>query len=182
MIIIEHCRPGARENREGWLPRCAWPDDCQVQWGRQGMSFERAPGEGGMMRLVAFFEAIPADGDTFVRGEGATLEEAEDAAFASYQRYWACPGHTPEKRGYKNGAGFCSRCGLFISGAFEPEPETIEDVALDQLRIKLALARMCADPEAAAFLGAQIAERLAVQDIQLRLLLDESESEDKLPN
>ena len=132
--------------------------------------------------MAAFFEAVPADVNTFVRGEGATLEEAEKDAFARYQHYGACPGHTPQKRGYKNGAGFCSRCGPFISGAFEPEPETPEDIALDQLRVKAALARMSEDPKASAFLKAQISERLATRDIQLRLPFNESEPEGKLPN
>lgn len=117
-----------------------WPDDCFVQCGARGMVFtgndnslERAltTAEGAIDALTgksehyvtAFFEAFPRDPDTFIRGEGTTIEEAEQKAWDKFQRHLACENHEFERRGYTNGAGFCKNCGLFKSAAFEPTTE-----------------------------------------------------------
>lgn len=45
---------------------------------------------GGESRRTAFVEFFPAAGG-FLRGEGATVAEAEQACWASYQRLLCCP-------------------------------------------------------------------------------------------
>ena len=72
----------------------------------------------GEFYTTAFFEAFPVD--TFIRGEGKTIEEAEQSCWNKYQRISSCKGHEFEKRGYTNGAGFCKHCNMFKSKAFEP--------------------------------------------------------------
>lgn len=117
-IIREHCQPGTRRNPTGWSPQSAWPEDCAVQWGEHGIviSSDRS-------RMTAFFEAFPTDPATFIRGEGASVPEAEASAFAQFRRYLDCPEHRVERRGYRNGGGLCIYCGLFVSHAFEPLPD-----------------------------------------------------------
>lgn len=130
--------------------RHPWPLDCFVQGGKSGIVFKTGsledvltdPTKGAeAVRIVldvdggkdeakksavpahyrtAYFEAFPRDPDTFIRGEGKTLEEAEDKAWAKFERQSACPGHTFERQGYRNGAGICSQCKLFRSAVFEP--------------------------------------------------------------
>jgi hypothetical protein len=116
-IIAEHCLP------TGWRGRstphdlvCEWPQDCYVQWGGKGLVLC----SGGGSYVTAFFEAFPTDPPTFLRGEGATVEEAERMAFAKLQRQLGCPAHEFERGRYRNGAALCKHCGLFNSVAFEP--------------------------------------------------------------
>jgi len=123
-----------------------WPEDCFVQCGDSGVVFT---GEGSLENVLtntdtaqelidgvildkpiqashyrtAFFEAFPRNPDTFIRGEGGTIEEAEEKAWNRLQKISNCSGHEYEKRGYKNGAGFCKHCGLFTSNVFEPDEE-----------------------------------------------------------
>ena len=136
-IIREHCQPGARRNPTGWLPQAAWPEDCVVQWGERGIVISN-----DRTRQTAFFEAFPTDPTTFIRGEGASIPEAEASAFAQFRRYLDCPEHLVERRGYRNGAGLCISCGLFISGAFEPLPDPDTSGLLGQA--------LAGDPEALA--------------------------------
>jgi hypothetical protein len=70
-----------------------WPEDTFIQ--------------GGGLYHTPFVEVSPA-GNTFIRGEGETLVD------------WInCDGSGPhgpwEARGYENGAGFCTRCGVWAS-------------------------------------------------------------------
>jgi hypothetical protein len=118
MIIREHCRPGARANPDGWLPVSPWPADCMVQWGGAGLVL-RPSGD----YRTAFFEAFPREPDTFIRGEGADVPAAEAEAWRKFARQRDCPGHKVERAGYRNGAGVCSECGLFVSKAFAPLPD-----------------------------------------------------------
>ena len=120
-IVREHCAPGTRRNPDGRFPEQAWPDDCLVQWGGRGIVFA-----GAEVRETAFFEAFPTDPETFIRGEGATVAEAEADAFARFVRQRDCSGHQMERAGYRNGCGRCTLCGLFLSHVFEPleEPDT----------------------------------------------------------
>jgi hypothetical protein len=114
-----------REGGEEYALRHEWPPDCFVQGGRMGVVISRKP-EGNY--LTAYFEAFPG---TFIRGEGESLELAEDQAWAKYERYTACPEHDykPYPRGqgdnpkarYENGAGFCQNCNRFKSKAFTGE-------------------------------------------------------------
>ena len=92
-----------------------WPDGCSVQCGDKGLVLSQ---KGNY--TTAFFEAFPDEPNTFIRGEGATVEEAENDAWEQLERFRACPNHEFERRGYKNGAGFCKHCGLFKSKCFEP--------------------------------------------------------------
>lgn len=125
-----------------------WPEeDCFVQCGGSGVVFPGGsvvdmltdPDE-GLKKVrdakvhrgtpdaytTAFFEAFPKEPlSTFIRGEGATIAEAEAAAWAKYERLLACPSpHDSEdcfeKRGYTNGLGFCKDCGASHSKAFAP--------------------------------------------------------------
>lgn len=102
----------------GAVTHYPWPDDCMIQGGTSGLVVGRRSGS----YTTAFFEAFPTDPQTFLRGEGKTVEEAEAAAWRQWQRVVGCPGpdgHEYETRGYRNGAGFCKHCGLFTSNVFD---------------------------------------------------------------
>jgi hypothetical protein len=115
-IIASHCQPGGwRFKGEPYTPTAPWPEDTFVQWGSSGLVISRR----GNYR-TAFFEAFPEEPPTFIRGEGATVAEAEAAAFAKLQSYLACPGHEFERHGYTNGSGICRHCRLFASNVFAP--------------------------------------------------------------
>ena len=90
-----------------------WPENVLVQGGKAGLVLmEDEPNY-----LTAFVEAFP---NTFLRGEGATLAEAEDKVWAQFQQLLACPtypAHGPfERRQYRNGSGYCTSCGAWFSG------------------------------------------------------------------
>jgi hypothetical protein len=102
-----------------------WPEDTYVQGGDHGVVFspDRDP------YRTAFVEAFP--GDTFLRGEGATIAEAEDKCWKQFLRWRDCDGsgqgHGPyERRQYRNGAGFCTRCGIWMNRVFPELPEDPE--------------------------------------------------------
>jgi hypothetical protein len=88
-----------------------WPDDVYLQGGGEGVVITSA----GNYR-TAFVEAFPSG--TFLRGEGATIGEAETRCWEKYQRISTCPTsptHGPfEARGYTNGSGFCANCGAWF--------------------------------------------------------------------
>ena len=108
--LVKNVRPGIRLQHP-------WPDDCFVQGGASGIVFSRAGNY-----TTAFFEAFPRNPNTFLRGEGTTVEDAEDNAWAKHQQYLSCQSptgdHEYETRGYKNGAGFCKHCDMFASKVF----------------------------------------------------------------
>jgi hypothetical protein len=102
-----------------------WPEGMLVQGGESGIVLRQdAPNY-----TTAFVEAFP---NTFLRGEGKTLAEAEDKVWAQYERLISCPTyptHGPfERRHYRNGAGYCTSCGGWFTASvtgFEelpPEP------------------------------------------------------------
>jgi hypothetical protein len=110
-----------------------WPIECSVQCGGHGMvitdkdvGIEDAltdPDKAKQVLLgkvesyrTAFFEAFPRSPDTFIRGEGKTIEEAEEQCWLSYQKKLTCPGHEYDRRDRKDGYCFCKHCGL--SGMF----------------------------------------------------------------
>lgn len=93
--------------------RHPWPEGCFVQGGSAGVVFTKTGSY-----TTAFVEAFP---DTFIRGEGVTIEEAEDHCWAQYQEIAGCPGHEWEARNYQNGGGICKHCGAFGSRVFTPE-------------------------------------------------------------
>lgn len=99
-----------------------WPDETRVSGGR-GVVFVR----GGENYATPFIEVYPP-GAAFIRGEGATLADAEESAWKQYQVALHCPSGehewAPENRSghrYTNGAGFCKHCGTFKSQAFTGE-------------------------------------------------------------
>jgi hypothetical protein len=100
-----------------------------VQWGGRGLVFV----EDGDNYRTAFFEAFTKEPDTFIRGEGSSVEEAEADAFQKYERYRACENHEFERRKYRNGAGFCKHCGLFKSQCFEPLSDPYPSTKLSRL-------------------------------------------------
>lgn len=92
-----------------YTPKQPWPENCTVQWGH------------GIIPANPFFEAfIPG---TFIRGDGATIEEAEAKAFAQYSQEGSCDHlwgrQRPKGDLYKNGAGWCRKCGAFRSKMFQ---------------------------------------------------------------
>jgi hypothetical protein len=93
----------------------AWPDTTSlIQGGLSGIVFNK----GGSYR-TAFVEAFL--NNSFYRGEGATIEEAELACWNKYKASIACLEHEWEARGYTNGAGFCKKCNKFESHRFTGE-------------------------------------------------------------
>lgn len=115
--IASHHLPGGWRSAgaNAYTPVCTWPDDCLVQWGARGLVF----GKTGA-RTTAFFEAFPTEQDTFIRGEGETLAQAESDAYAKFERQRNCAAHDFERGSHRNGAGTCRHCGLFKPDAFEP--------------------------------------------------------------
>lgn len=103
-----------------------WPQDCFLQGGHDGLVMDRSHPQGSYIAAY-FFEAFPSDPATFIRGEGQTMEVAEDRAWGEWQQRLSCPAyaatgeHSFEARGYQNGAGFCSACNLFASKVFTGE-------------------------------------------------------------
>jgi hypothetical protein len=114
-----------------------WDEDCFVQCGSSGIVL----GKGSLQEvfdsenplqtlgeaacdessyITAFFEAFPNNPSTFIRGEGKTIEEAEEQAWKKCQKYKNCPEHEFERGKYTNGAGICKNCGMFSSKVFEP--------------------------------------------------------------
>jgi len=122
MIIADHCKPeGWRGKSAPYTPSCAWPEDCYVQWGGSGVVLSQK----GSYR-TAFFESFPKSPDTFIRGEGATVKEAEEKAFQKFEKISNCQGHEFERRKYTSGAAICKHCGLFMSDVFEPSTKCIK--------------------------------------------------------
>lgn len=100
-----------------------WPADTYLQGGERGIVLV----EGGTSYSTAFVEAFPRSPDTFLRGEGATIADAEDDCWQKYQKLAACPAHPEhgpfEPRGYRNGSGFCTRCNTWFSRVLPEQPE-----------------------------------------------------------
>ena len=105
------------------LSKLPWPDDVLVQGSDFGLVFSRTE----PTRTTAFVEVFPPN--SFIRGEGATLRDAEDEAWSKYVSQMACEkktGHEFERRQYRNGAGLCRHCDAFRSNVFPelpPDPD-----------------------------------------------------------
>jgi hypothetical protein len=91
--------------------------DAMVQGGRNGLVINSK--DTSKSYRTAFVEAF-IDG-SFVRGEGKSLKEADDACWAKIIKQRSCSGHEFEPRSYTNGAGFCKHCGYFASEWFTGE-------------------------------------------------------------
>jgi hypothetical protein len=100
--------------------RYHWPKDSDLGYGV-------TPYKSGDR---AFFEGVPKELDTLVRGEGQSVEEAEERAWAQYLKYLVCQrsvrGHKFECKDYTNGGGVCSYCGMFKMLVFEPQDEVFQ--------------------------------------------------------
>lgn len=97
-------------------PHCAWPEDTLVQWGSKGLVISKEP------YYTCFFEAFPSDktkSGGFIRGEGDTIEAAEDRAFSKYLKEIACA-HLWGRETYDNGGQLCRHCRAFRAGILKP--------------------------------------------------------------
>lgn len=99
---------------QGYLCFYDWPEDCQVQCGESGLVLAKPE-----PYYTAFFEAFPRNPNTFIRGEGETVELAERDCWGKYQKILNCPGHEFEARGRKDGVGWCKHCDLFLVTALK---------------------------------------------------------------
>lgn len=101
-----------------------WPSETVVSAGG-GIVFVRNAKPGEPSSYTTLFMEVYPPGAAFIRGEGATPEECENAAWAKYQLAVNCANgsgsHDWESRGYHNGAGFCVRCNTFASNVFTGE-------------------------------------------------------------
>jgi hypothetical protein len=88
-----------------------WP--CSVQCGDSGVVFSKTGGY-----RTAFFEAFPKEPACFLRGEGETIEDAEEACWQKYQKVLSCE-HEMERRDRTDGYGYCKHCS-YSSMVFEP--------------------------------------------------------------
>lgn len=86
--------------------------DCSVQCGGQGLVIGRDP------YTTAFFEAFPKNPSCFLRGEGATIEDAEKQCMEKYLKVKTC-NHEMERRDRTDGYGYCKHCS-YASRVFEP--------------------------------------------------------------
>lgn len=110
-----------------------WPEDCSVQCGGHGivlpsgslekvLTSDKPIGELAKAAAekesytTAFFEAFPKTPSCFIRGEGKSIEEAEEKAYEKFKSILNCKGHDFESRGRKDGYGYCKYCSLSMSG------------------------------------------------------------------
>jgi hypothetical protein len=118
--------------------RCDWPEDTYIQGGSRGVVLG---GEGGAYR-TAFVEAFP--NNTFLRGEGPTIADAEQACWQQFQALRTCPTfpeHGPwDRRHYRNGAGYCQGCG----GWFPPRVTGLAELPAEPDREPHVLERLFA--------------------------------------
>ena len=93
-----------------YQPRHDWPGDTLVQWGGNGVVL------GKNSYTTAFFEAFPDKSVTvaggFIRGEGKTIAEAEDDAFAQFTKEASCQ-HLWGREHYRNSGQLCRHCRAF---------------------------------------------------------------------
>lgn len=99
---------------EDYLCLKQWPENTFTQCGEKGVVFTKK----GNYK-TAFFEAFPKQPATFIRGEGLTIEEAEEKAFSKYLRYIQCDEHD-FKRKDNSEHGICVNCSLFLTDIFPP--------------------------------------------------------------
>lgn len=108
--------------------------DCSCQGGSSGLvlpsgSLEKVFSNNPIAGLVdgmaseesyttAFFEAFPKKPSCFLRGEGKTIEEAEESCWQKYQKLLNC-NHEMERRNRTDGYGYCKHCS-YSSMVFEP--------------------------------------------------------------
>ena len=122
--ILPQCLPGSWRNPDGWIPQKPWLEIHTVQWGDSGVVLSNK----GNYR-TAFFEVFSKVDPGFVRGQGATVAEAEEAAWQKTVKACKCQNHEFERNGYRNGLGICKHCGMSKSDVFPPSTRcTICDI------------------------------------------------------
>lgn len=108
--------------------------DCFCQGGTSGIvlpkgSFSKVLGDKPLEGLAegmdseesyitAFFEAFPKSPSCFLRGEGSTIEKAEEDCWKRYQKVRNCK-HEMERRDRTDGYAYCKHCS-YSSTVFEP--------------------------------------------------------------
>lgn len=100
-------------NSSGGDYECKYPWDFFVQCGGLGMVLSK---KGGY--TTAFFEAFPNEPRCFLRGEGSTVEEAEESCWQNYQKLLTCD-HEMERRDRTDGYAYCKHCS-YSSTVFKP--------------------------------------------------------------
>jgi hypothetical protein len=91
--------------------------DLYIQGGVSGLVITNDPDN--PTYTTAFIEVFPEG--SFIRGEGATLEDADADCWKKFNALSECGEHEYEPRGYTNGAGFCKKCRQFFGGVFTGE-------------------------------------------------------------
>jgi len=90
-----------------------WPEDCGVQCGDRGVVLST-----NGSYYTAFFEAFPKNPSCFLRGEGSSIQEAEEQCWEKYLKVTTC-NHEMERRDRRDGYGYCKYCS-YSSMVFEP--------------------------------------------------------------
>lgn len=98
--------------KNGYPCQKEWPEDCHVQCGDAFLH------KG--LYAPAFFEAFPKNPSTFLRGEGATLKEAEENTWNKYQAIVNCPKHDYVRQS-DDRTGICKHCNLRVHNYFIPD-------------------------------------------------------------
>jgi hypothetical protein len=93
-----------------------WSEEIFVQCGESGIVLNSKSPEKSYQ--TAFFEAFPKNPSCFLRGEGTTVEEAENQCWEKYQKVINC-NHEMERRDRTDGYGYCKHCS-YSSTVFEP--------------------------------------------------------------
>lgn len=100
-------------NSSGGDYECKHPWTFFVQCGGSGIVFGKEKSY-----TTAFFEAFPKEPSCFLRGEGATVEEAEQQCWDKYQKLISCE-HEMERRHRTDGYAYCKHCS-YSAMVFEP--------------------------------------------------------------
>lgn len=93
-----------------------WPDNVRIQHGEKGIVFSK---NGNYS--TSFFEAFPPTSvtDSYVRGEGSSVKEAENNAFEKYLKMINCEQHDYVRKG-KGESGICKLCSSTKDEVFPP--------------------------------------------------------------
>lgn len=103
----------SRSFGEGYHCLKDWPEDTYTQCGDKGVVLGNKP------YRTAFFEAFPKEPKTFIRGEGQTVEEAEEKAWNKYQSIINCEKHYFNRVGNTETA-VCHLCNLKLTQYYPP--------------------------------------------------------------
>lgn len=137
MKIIKCSTLGEIKSREYHCQR-DWPEDVYLQCGGKGVVIGNAKRPG---YVTAFFEAFPFK--MFIRGEGTTVEDAEQKAWEKYQAVLNCPSHTfiPEKNRPRNAV--CSSCRFAEPNYYAPH-HVCNDCGKEHVNLSIDDAHYCA--------------------------------------